>query len=91
MTVRPAHTPDERSLEKLQKKVAEGEIARGRRDELAFQMWNDGMTQAEIAERLDRADRSAGGQGITASTTQKVLFRLRKKKEAQLLERLIRS
>ena len=85
MTVPPPRSSDERNLEAYQEKVAQGDIARHRRDELAFALWNDGMTQAEIAERLDRADRRGGGDGVTTSTTQKFLFRLRKKKESELL------
>ena len=85
MSIPPPRSQDERNLEAFQEKVAQGEIARVRRDELAFKLWTEGMTQAEIADRLDRADRRGGGEGVTTSTTQKFLFRLRKKKEAELL------
>lgn len=81
----PPRTPDERELEHLQQKVAEGEVARARRDALAFKLWSDGMKQADIADRLDRADRRGGGPGMTHSTTQKLIFRHRKKIEDDLL------
>ena len=76
----PARGQAQRQLETLQKKVTEGQLALARRDELAYAMWQDGMSQAEIAARLDRADRAAGGDGITLAVTQKRLFRLRKRK-----------
>lgn len=79
------HTPDERELEHLQAKVTEGERARDRLMELAFRMWMDGYTQKDIGERLDRADRRAGGAGISPGTAQKMLYRTRKAKESELL------
>ena len=81
----PPRTPEERELEKLQRKVAEGEVARKRRDALAFALWQDGMKQAEIADRLDRADKAGGGEGMSSATTQKLIFRYRKAREAELL------
>jgi transposase len=78
--------PVERELEVQQAKVTAGEIARKRRDAIAFQLWQDGMTQKEVAERLDRADRAAGGEGITHGTCQKMLFRMRKAREQELIE-----
>jgi len=80
--IAPARGPEERQLESLQRKIAEGQVAKKRRDELAFKMWRGGMGQAEIAERLDRADRSGGGGGVGAAATQKALFRYRKALEA---------
>lgn len=53
--------------------------------ELAFRMWMDGYTQKDIGERLDRADRRAGGAGISPGTAQKMLYRTRKAKESELL------
>jgi transposase len=81
----PPRTPDERELEHLQAKVTEGERARERLTELAFRMWMGGYTQKDIAERLDRADRRAGGDGISAGTAQKMLYRARKAREDGLL------
>jgi len=80
-----ARTPIERDLEAQQKRVTIGEIARQKRDAIAFQMWTAGMTQREIAERLDRADRDAGGTGVSHGMTQKLLYRLRKEREAELV------
>lgn len=78
-------SPLERELEVQQKAVTHGDIARERRDTAAFQLWDQGMTQKEIAERLDRADRAAGGNGVTHGQVQKALFRMRKAHEAELL------
>jgi transposase len=78
--------PVERELEVQQAKVTAGEIARQRRDAIAFELWQGGMTQKEVAERLDRADRAAGGSGISHGTCQKMLFRMRKAIEDELIE-----
>jgi len=79
--------PQERELERLQKIVTKGDVARRRRDEVAFDLWaNHGHTQNDVAERIDRADRREGGSGVSHFTTKKMLFRIRKSKEAALLE-----
>lgn len=57
-----------------------------RRDELAFQLWNDGWSYPQIAERLDAADRSAGGSGVTLSLISKRLYLIRREREDALLE-----
>ena len=65
MTIPAPRTPDERELETLQGKVTEGDKARQRLTELACNMWLSGSyTQQDIAERLDRADRRHGGDGL---------------------------
>ena len=86
MTIARPMNPDERELERCQELATKGEQARQRRDEIAFRLWQEGMTQKEIAERLDRADRRHGGNGISHGTTQKALFRMRKAREQELLE-----
>lgn len=87
MSPRSPITVKERELERLQAAVTKGEASRVLRDELAFELWQDGMTQKEIAERLDRADRRHGGTGITHGTTQKSLFRMRRQREQELIEK----
>jgi hypothetical protein len=83
----PPNTKSERELEHLQKKMTEAELvrqrSRERRDALALEMWAAGMNQNELAARLDRADRAAGGNGVEPGAVQKTLFRLRKKQEGQ--------
>lgn len=85
MNTPPPITQKERELETLQKKMTEADLirrrSRQRRDALALEMWTEGMNQNELAARLDRADRAAGGNGVEAGAVQKTLFRLRKKKE----------
>jgi hypothetical protein len=85
MPVPAPHSPEERQLEQLQAKVTEGEIARARLMDLAFELWKGGMKQREIAARLNRADTRAGGEGITVDATQKMLSRLRRSREETLL------
>lgn len=78
----PASTKNERRLETLGRKAAEGvEFAR-QRDELALAMWQDGMSIPEIAARLDRADKRGGGEGVTHHAVQKRLYRLRRNDDA---------
>jgi transposase len=84
MPERPRN-PLERELESKQKAVTLGELASQRRDDVAFQLWTGGMTQKEIAERLDRADRAAGGAGVSHGMVQKSLYRMRKVREAELV------
>lgn len=82
---RPAQGPAERVLEQLQKKVTEGQLARDRLTEQAWMLWVDhNMTQQEIASRLDRADRAAGGEGVTYAAVQKMFQRKRQQVNAEL-------
>lgn len=79
--VGPPKTTDERRLEQLQGRLtaAQRSVAalQEQRDALALRLWLDScVPQAEIAERLDRADRRAGGPGITYAATQKRIHRL---------------
>jgi hypothetical protein len=76
----PPRSVDERSLEQVQMKLTRAQLEAARltaqRDGLAQQLWFDRrMTQAEIAERLDRADRRSGGDGVSYAQLQKRLWR----------------
>lgn len=78
----PPKTSDERKLEQLQARLtaAQRETAHltEQRDRLALRLWlDDCVPQSEIAERLDRADRRAGGEGISYAAIQKRIWRLR--------------
>ena len=78
----PARTPDERRLELLQSQITrrERDLAQlqSQRDALALSLWLDErMTQGEITDRLDRADRRAGGPGMSYARVQKKLWRAR--------------
>ena len=80
----PARTSDETRLETTQIRLARAtrEVARltTERDAIALHMWLDArVPQAEIAERLDRADRRGGGDGVTYAATQKLLWRRRQR------------
>jgi len=86
MTALPPRGPLERDLERQQKMISEGESAREKRNRVAFELWQSGMTQGEIAERLDRADRGSGGSGVTLAATQKMLYQYRKRNEQALLD-----
>lgn len=74
-----------RHLKELQVKVSEGDAATVDRNEAAFQLWLDGMTQREIAEHLDRVDRDCGGDGVTHAMVAKMIARMRAAREADML------
>ena len=78
----PPKTNDERRLETLQSRLTaaqrEATSLTEQRDRLALRLWLDKcVPQSEIAERLDRADRRAGGGGISYASIQKRIWRLR--------------
>ena len=79
----PARNRAETQLEHVQVRLtrAQRDLAKltAERDSLALVLWLDQrMAQAEIAERLDRADRRAGGRGVSYAATQKNLWRARR-------------
>ena len=76
----PPRNSDERTLETIQMRLTRAQLEVNRltrqRDLLAQQLWfDDRMTQVEIAERLDRADRRGGGEGVSYAQLQKRLWR----------------
>lgn len=77
-------------LEALQHTVAQADAALRERNELAFDMWQEGYTQREIAETIDRADRQAGGPGVTHDSIAKTLYRMRLEREEQLISSALR-
>lgn len=76
---------DVERIARLQAQITQAESATEERNELAFSLWANGLTQAEITEVLDRADRAVGGEGITLAAVQKMLSRMRADREAELL------
>jgi len=81
MTINGAHRSRsfaERELEKVQKKISEGEIAQRRRKELIAHLYREeGMTQVEIAERLTRASVAVGGRPIGDDAVWKIVKQMR--------------
>jgi len=78
----PARSARERRLERIQERLTKLCLEVNRltleRDQLVLDLWLRGnVPQAELAERLDRADRKAGGEGISYAATQKRLWRAR--------------
>lgn len=78
----PPKTPDERNLERIQTRLTTAqqlvERLTAERDRLALSLWlTRNVPQSDIAERLDRAARRAGGEGISYAATQKRLWRAR--------------
>lgn len=78
----PPRSRTETKLENTQMRLARAqrELVKmtAERDALALHLWlDDRLTQAEIAERLDRADRRAGGPGVSYAAVQRALYRRR--------------
>lgn len=80
----PPRSNQEIKLENTQARLtkAQRELTRltRERDALALDLWlKQRMSQAELAERLDRADRRAGGDGVSYAATQKLTWRARQR------------
>ena len=80
----PPRNPVEVKLEQTQARLtkAQRELANltRERDQIALTLWLERrMSQAELAERLDRADRRAGGDGVSYAATQKLCWRARER------------
>lgn len=81
MTAPKPRTADELQLEETQKAVTIGLLAEARKRELLLRLFDKGMTQAELAERLTRASVAAGGGKITVNSVFKVISKYRRKLE----------
>ena len=69
---------EERELERMQRLVTQGQLADRRRKELIYKLHQDGLTQVEIAARLDRASRAVGGDGVGEDAVNKLISRARR-------------
>jgi len=64
----------ERELEKVQRKVTEGQLAERRRRELIVHLHREEhMSQVEIAARLTRAATAVGGQPVGDDAVWKII------------------
>jgi len=73
-----ATNPDLTELVRLTKQIAKGELAFDQRRRVVMRLWQAGMTQRELAERMDRASRAVGGPPITENAVYKMIMRGRK-------------
>jgi hypothetical protein len=78
-SIPPARTPLERELERIQIRVTQGELAELHRRELIARLYEQGMTQVEIAARLTRAAKRAGGKAVGEDAVQKNVRKWRMK------------
>jgi hypothetical protein len=62
----------------MQRLVTQGQLADSRRKELIFKLHQEGLTQVELAARLDRASRAAGGSGVGEDAVNKLIARQRR-------------
>lgn len=68
----------EKELERVQVRVTQGEQAERQRRELMVKLYEGGMSQVEIAARLTRAARLAGGGTVGEDAVQKGIARWRR-------------
>ena len=72
-----ARSQPERELERLQRLVTQGILADERRRRLIVELHQGGMTQVELAARLSRASRAAGGSPVGEDAVNKLVKRWR--------------
>jgi hypothetical protein len=77
----PPRTNAERDLERTQRTVTQGVLADERRKRLIMSLYRAGMSQVELAARLSRASRAAGGPPIGEDAVNKLVARYRRRKE----------
>ncbi len=77
--VPPPRTPLEKELERVQISITRGSQAEERRREIIAALYEQGMTQVEIAARLTRAAQRAGGDPVGEDAVQKNYRRWRLK------------
>jgi transposase len=78
--VTPRPTTDlERELERVQRQMTMGQLAEIRRRELIVHLHGEGMSQVELAARLSRASRQAGGNGVKVSAVEHLVRRWRRR------------
>ena len=75
-------TEDERTLDKLTRRVVQGEAAFDERRAVIMRLWEGGMTQRELAERMTRASRIVGGPEISENAVFKLIRREKAKQES---------
>ena len=76
-------TSEEVQLEAAQRDVTKGQFADIERKRIMYRLWNKGMTQREIAERLTRASVAAGGKPITENAVYKLLAVVKREMDAE--------
>lgn len=70
---------DLRELTRLTRTVAKGEQAFDERRAVIMRLWEAGMTQRELAERMTRASIAVGGDPVTENSIYKLIMRERRK------------
>lgn len=66
---------DLQDLARLSKLVAKGEAAFEERRALVMRLWEGGMTQRELAERMSKASLAVGGPPVTENSVYKMIRR----------------
>lgn len=71
-------TAEERALDLAQRRVTRGQLADVERKRLILQLWEAGMPQAAIAQRMTRASVAEGGAPISDDAVSHIVRRYRK-------------
>lgn len=80
---RKPRTAEEVALEQAQRQVTLGQVADTERKRLLWKLWEGGMTQKELAERLTRASVAVGGRAISENAVYKLLSHVRREYQQQ--------
>lgn len=70
---------DLRELVRLTRTVAKGEQAFEQRRAVIMRLWEAGMTQRELSERMTRASVGVGGEPVSENSIYKIIMRERRK------------
>lgn len=70
-----------RELTQAQKDFVRGQRAAERRRELLSEMFDEGMSQNDLAALLSKASRSVGGDVVSSNSVQKVIDKNRRRAE----------
>ncbi len=79
-------SPEIQNLLSTQMKVTERLQAKKRLDDIAFQLWQSGLKQSDVAALMRHADRVAGGSGLSESKATKAMWRKSLEMKAKLEE-----
>jgi len=66
------------ALDRSQRQVTRGELADLRRKQAIMQLWEAGMTQRELAERMTKSSVAEGGDPVTENSVFKLIRRIRR-------------
>jgi len=70
-----------RELAQVQKEFVRGQRAAARRRELLSELYDEGMSQNDLADLLSKASVAVGGAAVSSNSVQKVIEKNRRRAE----------